>query len=105
MSEQKLEKYKEKMEDLLSLERAPSQFSVFLFLLESGRIMTVKEVSEHLELTTKATERAIAKLVDKGLVTRSTFREASYKVDQNEMMISFLLSITELYEKYQKIKE
>ncbi len=104
MSEKKLEKYKEKMDNLLSLDRAPSQFSVFLFLLESGRIMTVREISEHLELTTKATERAIAKLVDKGLVIRSTFREASYKVDSNEMMISFLLAITELYDKYQKIK-
>ncbi|MBD3204805.1 MarR family transcriptional regulator [Candidatus Bathyarchaeota archaeon] len=102
MSEEKISKYNEKMENLLSLGRAPSQFSVFLFLLESGRIMTVREVSEHLDLTTKATERAIAKLVDKGLVMRSTFREASYKVDSNELMVSFLLAITELYDMYQK---
>lgn len=102
MSEEKISKYNEKMENLLSLGRAPSQFSVFLFLLESGRIMTVREVSEHLALTTKATERAIAKLVDKGLVMRSTFREASYKVDSNELMVSFLLAITELYDMYQK---
>jgi len=102
MSEEKISAYKEKMDNLLNLGRAPSQFSVFLFLLESGRIMSVREVSEHLELTTKATERAIAKLVDKGLVIRSTFREASYKVDSNELMISFLLAITELYDMNQK---
>ena len=102
MSEEKISAYKEKMDNLLTLGRAPSQFSVFLFLLESGRIMSVREVSEHLELTTKATERAIAKLVDKGLVIRSTFREASYKVDSNELMISFLLAITELYDMNQK---
>lgn len=104
MSEEQLEEYKEKMGNLLSLGRAPSQFKVFLFLLESGRIMSVREVAEHLDLTAKAAERAIAKLVDRGLVIKSTFREASYKVDSNETLISLLLAITELWGEYEKTK-
>jgi predicted transcriptional regulator len=104
MSEKRMEEYKEKMENLLSLGRAPSQFEVFIFLLESGKIMTVREISEYLDLTNKATERAIAKLVDKDLVKRSTFREASYKVDANGMLVSLLLALTELYEEYEKSK-
>ena len=97
-------KYKEKMENLLSLRRAPSQFEVFMFLLESGKIMTVREISEYLDLTNKATERAIAKLLDKDIVKRSTFREASYKVDVNEILVTLFIVLTELYEEYEKSK-
>ena len=102
MSKIDLTNYKEKIENLFLLKRAPSQFKVFTFLLESGKIMTVREIAEYLDLTTKATERAISKLVDKGLVLRSTFREASYNVDSNKIFTYFLITLNDLYDDYKK---
>ena len=101
MSKELLEEYRNKTEQIMTLKRAPSQFSVFIFLLESGKIMSVREISESLQLTPKATERAVSKLVDKGLVKRSTFREASYTVDSNQILLSLLLNSITLNEALQ----
>jgi predicted transcriptional regulator len=93
---------KERTDTLLKLNRAPSQMMVFYHLLGTGKIMTVKEIAAELDLTTKATERAVSKLVSKGIVERSTFREGSYNVDSKQIMLSMLMTIVELYEDLEK---
>lgn len=104
MSESQLEDLWERTENLLSLQRAPSQFQVFYHLLESGKTMTVSEVAEELVLTSKATERAMAKLLDKGLVQRSIFRAGSYTCDTRQILLSLLMMVMELYDDYKERK-
>ncbi|MCW4050060.1 MAG: MarR family transcriptional regulator [Candidatus Bathyarchaeota archaeon] len=98
MSEDQLGKLKEKTEAMLKLQRAPSQFTIFYHLLGTGKTMTVKDISSELELTPKATERAVAKLLEKGLVQRSTFREGSYNCDSKQVLLSLLMTTIELTE-------
>jgi predicted transcriptional regulator len=83
---------------LLRLKRAPSQETIFYYLLETGKIMSVKEIASELDLTAKAAERAVAKLLEKGLVQRSTFREGTYVADSKMIVVSLLRTVTELYE-------
>lgn len=97
MSEQQLGELKEKMETLLGLQKAPSQFMIFYHLLNTGKTMTVKEISDDLVLTPKATERAVAKLLEKNMVQRSTFRDGCYNVDSKGVVMMLLATTMELY--------
>jgi len=92
---------RERTEALFKLKRAPSQENVFLHLLETGRIMTVREIAAELDLTDKAAERAVAKLVEKGLVQRSTFREGTYTCDSRAIIVSLLRVVTDLFDDYE----
>ena len=105
MSEEQLEQLKELNDSLLNLRRAPSQLMIFYHLLETGKTMTVKELSGELDLTPKATERAVAKLLDKGLVQRNKFRERTYMCDSRKILLSLLVVTTELYQDYEKRKK
>jgi predicted DNA-binding transcriptional regulator len=102
MSEEQMEQLKELTDNLLNLQRAPSQSMAFYHLLETGKTMTVKELSGELDLTPKATERAVAKLLDKGLVQRNVFREGTYMCDSRKILLSLLMVTTELYQDYEK---
>ena len=102
LSDKKLGELRERTEALFKLKRAPSQEIVFHHLLETGRTMTVREIAAELDLTDKSAERAVAKLVDKGLVQRSTFREGTYVCDSRLIIMSLLRVITELYEDYEE---
>ena len=83
---------------MLRLKRAPSQETIFYYILETGKTMTVKEVASELDLTAKSAERAVAKLLDKGLLQRSTFREGTYVCDSKMIVVSLLRTVIELYE-------
>jgi predicted DNA-binding transcriptional regulator len=89
---------RERTEALLRLKRAPSQETIFYYILETGKTMTVKEVASELDLTAKSAERAVAKLLEKGLLQRSTFREATYVCDSKMIVVSLLRTVIELYE-------
>jgi predicted transcriptional regulator len=102
MSEEKLKVLREKMGAIQGLERAPSQNMVFFHLLGTGRTMTVKEVSGELDLTPKATERAVAKLLDKGLIQRAPFRQRSYTCDSKEILLGLLVNLSELKKRLEK---
>jgi predicted DNA-binding transcriptional regulator len=102
MSEEQLEQLRELNDSLLNLRRAPSQLTIFYLLLETGKTMTVKELSGELDLSPKATERAVAKLLDKGLVQRNKFREGTYMCDSRKILLSLLVVTTELYRDYEK---
>jgi len=102
MSEKKLEEMKEWTESLLNLQRAPSQFMVLYHLLLTGKTLTVKEISEEISITAKATERAIAKLLEKNLIQRSPFRDGGYTCDSRQVILSLLMTVSELHEDYEK---
>ena len=89
---------RERTEALLRLKRAPSQETIFYYMLETGKTMTVKEVASELDLTAKSAERAVAKLLEKGLLQRSTFREGTYVCDSKLIVVSLLRTVIELYE-------
>jgi predicted transcriptional regulator len=101
LSDKKLGEVRERTKALFKLKRAPSQETVFLYLLETGKTMTVREIAAELDLTNKAAERAIAKLVEKGLVQRATFREGTYVCDSRLVILSLLRVVTELYEDFE----
>lgn len=102
LSVKKPGRVRERTEALFKLKRAPSQENVFLYLLETGKIMTVREIAAELGLTDKAAERAVAKLVNKGLVQRSTFREGTYTCDARAITVSLLRVVTELFDDYEE---
>ena len=89
---------RERTDALLRLKRAPSQETIFYYMLETGKTMTVKEVASELDLTAKSAERAVAKLLEKGLLQRSTFREGTYICDTKMIVVSLLRTVIELYE-------
>lgn len=89
---------RERTDALLRLKRAPSQETIFYYMLETGKTMTVKEIASELDLTAKAAERAVAKLLEKGLIQRSTFREGTYICDTKAIVVSLLRTVIELYE-------
>jgi predicted transcriptional regulator len=93
---------KEKQEALFGLEKAPSQNTIFLHLLLTGKTMTVKEISSEIGFTQKATERAVSKLMDKNLIHRSFFREGAYNCDSKEILLILLYSIRELQKEIKK---
>ena len=102
MSEQSFRELREKTEALLKLRRAPSQYAVLFHLLGSGRAMTIREISSEIELTAKATERAVAKLLQKGLIQRAPFRDGAYTCDSKQVLLGLLLVASDLY---QSLKE
>ena len=102
MSEQQLGEMKEKMETLLGLQKAPSQFMIFYHLLNTGKTMTVKEISDELVLTPKATERAVAKLLEKNMIQKSPFRDGCYNVDAKGVTLMLLVTTMELYQEHKK---
>ena len=104
MSEKQLGEFKEKREALLNIKRAPSQYMILFHLLSTGKTMTVRTIARELELTPKATERAVSKLVEKGLVQKSTFQGGSYHCDSKQILLSLLITNLELYEDYKKRK-
>lgn len=89
---------RERTDALLRLKRAPSQETIFYYLLETGKTMTVKEIASELDLTAKSAERAVAKLLEKGLIQRSTFREGTYVADVKVIVVSLLRTVIELHE-------
>jgi predicted DNA-binding transcriptional regulator len=102
MSEEQLGQLKKLTDNLLNLQRAPSQSTVFHHLLETGKSMTVKELAGELDLTPKATERAVAKLLGKGLIQRNVFREGTYMCDSRKILLILLMVTTKLYQDYEK---
>jgi len=102
MSEKQLAELKDRTETLLKLRKAPSQFSILFHLLGTGRTMTVKELSAELQLTSKATERAVAKLLEKSLVQRSPFKDGGYACDAKQIVLSLLVTMSDLYEDYER---
>jgi predicted transcriptional regulator len=104
MSEKEKDVLEEFSENLLTLKRAPSQYNVFYNLLISGKTMTVKEMASELQLTDKATERAMAKLYNKGLIERSPFRDGGYTIDTKKIILSLMMMVSDLYEDYRERK-
>ena len=66
--------------------------------------MTVRAIARELELTPKATERAVSKLVEKGLIQKSTFQGGSYHCDSKQILLSMLITNLELVEDFKKRK-
>jgi len=102
MSEESIRELREKTEALFKLRRAPSQYAVLFHLLGTGRAMTIREISSEIELTAKATERAMAKLLQKGLIQRTPFRDGAYTCDSKQVLLGLLLVASDLY---QSLKE
>jgi predicted transcriptional regulator len=103
MSENQVAELMGKMDALLNLKRAPSQFKIFFHLLGTGRALTVNEISSEVGLTPKATERATAKLLDKGLIQRTLFREGSYTCNSKQILLGLLLVTTKLQAKLERL--
>jgi predicted transcriptional regulator len=102
MSEKQLAELRDKTDTLLKLRKAPSQFQILFHLLGTARTMTVKELSAELGLTSKATERAVAKLLEKNLIQRSPFKDGGYSCDAKYIVLSLLVTVSDLYEVYEK---
>lgn len=64
--------------------------------------MTVREIAAELDLTDKSAERAVAKLLEKGLIQRSTFREGTYACESRAILVSLLRVVTTLFEEYEE---
>ena len=105
MSEQQIKELRERIDALLKLRRAPSQFKVLFHLLETGRAMTIKEISSVVDLTDKATERAVAKLLRKRLIQRTPFRDGAYTCDSKQILLGLLLVASDLYGSLEKEKK
>jgi len=93
-----MKEQRSRTEELLTLQKAPSQFSILFHLLGIGRTMTIREISNELGLTPKATERAMAKLLEKGLIQRTPFREGAYACDSKQILLSLFLAIVNMKE-------
>jgi predicted transcriptional regulator len=104
MSEEKINKMKDKMNAILNLRRAPSQSMIFYHLLETGRTISVKEMASELTLTAKAAERAVAKLIEKGLIQRASFRQSAYTCDSKQLLLGLLLLVTEHQDRLKKLE-
>ncbi|RLI10357.1 hypothetical protein DRO42_01485 [Candidatus Bathyarchaeota archaeon] len=102
MSEERIEELRERTDALLKLRRAPSQFTILFHLLGTGRAMTIKEIAGEIGLTPKATERAVAKLLDKGLIQRTRFRDGAYTCDSRQVLLGLLLVVADLHERLEK---
>jgi predicted transcriptional regulator len=102
MTEEQVSGLRNMMEEIAKLSKAPSQIQVFYHLLRTGRSMSVKELSTELSLTPKATERAVAKLVDKALIQRASFRQRSYTCDSKEILLGILVNLTDLRDRLER---
>lgn len=99
MSREPMSDLREWTDTLLNLKRAPSQFVIFLHLLRTGRAMSVKEISEEIDLSQKATERAMARLLQKGLIQRTPFRDGAYICDSRQVLLGLLQLTMDLHER------
>ncbi|MBM3291201.1 MarR family transcriptional regulator [Candidatus Bathyarchaeota archaeon] len=102
MSEKQNYKKKNLSENLLKIKRAPSQFLILLYLIDTGKTMSVKELATELNITPKATERAVSKLLEKDLIQRHPFRDGGYNCDLKLIVLNLLLAIIDLYDEYEK---
>jgi predicted transcriptional regulator len=102
LSEKQLGELRDRTDTLLKLRKAPSQFQIVFHLLGTARTMSVKELSTELCLTPKATERAVAKLVEKNLIQRSPFKDGGYTCDTKQIVLSLLVTVSDMYEYYDK---
>ena len=66
--------------------------------------MSPKELSVELHLTPKATERAVAKLLEKNLIQRSPFKDGGYTCDQKQIVLALILATSILYDDFEKRK-
>jgi predicted transcriptional regulator len=73
-------------------------------MLETAKTMTVKEISTELNLTPKATERAVSKLLEKNLIQRSPFKDSGYTCDAKQIMLSLLVTVSDMYEDYERAR-
>lgn len=104
MSQELMKDLRDKVNALLAIQRAPSQFAILSHLLSTRRTMTIKELSAELNLTPKATERAMAKLLEKGLIQRTPFRDGGYTCDGNLILLSLLLATSEIHERLSRLE-
>ncbi|TRO48895.1 hypothetical protein E2P65_02060 [Candidatus Bathyarchaeota archaeon] len=102
MTEEQVSGLRNMMEEIAKLSKAPSQMQVFYHLLRTGRSMSVKELSTELSLTPKATERAVAKLAEKTLIQRASFRQRSYTCDSKEILLGMLVNLTDLRDRLER---
>ena len=102
MSKQQMSDLREWTNTLLNLKRAPSQLAIFFHLLRTGRAMSVKEISEDIDMSQKATERAMARLLQKGLIQRTPFRDGAYTCDSRQVLLGLLQLTTEIHERLKK---
>jgi predicted transcriptional regulator len=104
MSDKQLAELRDRTDTLLKLRKAPSQFQIIFHMLETARTMTVKEISTELNLSPKATERAVAKLLEKNLIQRSPFKDSGYTCDAKQIMLSLLVTVSDMYEDYERAR-
>jgi len=102
LSEKQLGELRDRTDTLLKLRKAPSQFQIVFHLLGTARTMSVKELSTELSLTPKATERAVAKLLEKNLIQRSPFKDSGYTCDAKQTVLSLLVTVSDIYEDYER---
>jgi predicted transcriptional regulator len=102
LSEKQLGELRDRTDTLLKLRKAPSQFQIVFYLLGTARTMSVKELSTELSLTPKATERAVAKLLEKNLIQRSPFKDGGYTCDAKQIVLSLLVTVSDFYEDYER---
>jgi predicted transcriptional regulator len=102
LSEKQLDELRDRTDTLLKLRKAPSQFQIVFHLLGTARTMSVKELSTELSLTPKATERAVAKLLEKNLIQRSPFKDGGYTCDAKQTVLSLLVTVSDIYEDYER---
>ena len=104
MSEKQLDELGDRTDTLLKLRKAPSQFQIVFHLLGTARTMSVKELSTELNLTPKATERAVSKLLEKNLIQRAPFKDGSYTCDAKQIVLSLLVTVSDIYEDYERAR-
>ncbi len=102
MSEKQLYELRDRTDTLLKLRKAPSQFQILFHLLGSARTMSPKDLSAELNLTPKATERAVSKLLEKNLIQRSPFKDGGYCCDSKQIVLSLLVTVSDMYEDYER---
>lgn len=90
---------------LLMLNKSPSQFKILFHLFSMGRSLKAEEIANGLKITRKAVERTLAKLYEKGLVRRSSFRKGTYYCDLRSFTLCILLFCSDLYTQYLKKRE
>ncbi|MBN1682205.1 hypothetical protein JW865_01465 [Candidatus Bathyarchaeota archaeon] len=102
MSNKQIISLKDKTDNLFKIKRAPSQFQVLFHLINTGKTMSVKELSTEINLTPKATERALSKLFEKELVQRNPFKDGGYYCDVKDVVLYILFKMIELNDDFEK---
>ncbi len=102
MSEKQLYVLRDRTDTLLKLRKAPSQFQILFHLLSTAKTMSPKDLSIELNLTPKATERAVSKLLEKNLIQKSPFKDGGYICDAKQIVLSLLVTVSDMYEDYER---